>query len=263
MLPNSASATLLEGLRDRNRRLIGKAITELENNSLVGEQLAHMLLHNPARTSPVFAIGLTGPPGAGKSTLANALVMTLIARRHRVAVLLVDPSSPVTGGALLGDRIRFSQGSRSDALYIRSLGNRGALGGLTASIRSVITALGVAGFDLVLVETVGAGQSDVAITQIADLTVFAIPPGLGDSIQHMKAGLHEVADMFVVTKGDRPGADQLYRQLRASARRLGDMEPRRVILTSSNDGSGVAELADEIVRRTHIKLGGPRDFPDR
>jgi LAO/AO transport system kinase len=247
MPPGSSAASLLAGLRNRDRRLIGRAITEIENDSRVGAELATLLQSGPGQA---FTIGLTGPPGAGKSTLVGSLVPLLLERGHRVAVLLIDPSSPLTGGALLGDRIRLSGVAASDALYVRSLGNRGAVGGVTSAIRTVIAAMSVAGFDLVLIETVGAGQSDVSITAIADFTICALPPGLGDSVQALKAGIQEVADMFVVTKGDRPGADQLFRQLRATARRATDSQPRPVIVTSSNDGSGLAAVADELSGRS-------------
>lgn len=245
-MPTDTAASLFEQLRRGDRRALGRVVSELENGSACGG-----MLHDELATTDgeIFVVGLTGPPGAGKSTLVSLLSKELIARGGRVAVLLVDPSSPVTGGAVLGDRIRFSPGDRSPDLYVRSLGNRGQHGGVTAAISDVILAVRTAGFDTVIIETVGAGQSDITIVGVADSTICATPPGLGDSIQAMKAGIQEVADLFVVTKSDRPGADQLLRQLRAVPRRQGDASPRPVIATSSADVTGIADLADELERQ--------------
>lgn len=243
---SETAETLLAGLRSGNRRLLSRTITELENRSSVGQELGDRL-ESSARTA--FSIGITGPPGAGKSTLISILAPLLAARGHRVAVLLVDPTSPVSGGAVLGDRIRFSQVPQSQDIYVRSLGNRGQVGGVTAAMQQVMNAVGAAGFDVIIVETVGAGQSDIAITSIADCTICAVPPGLGDSIQAIKAGIQELADLFVVTKGDRPGANQLRRQLRGVPRRLGDAHTRPVFVTSAAETQGFEDLADDLLVR--------------
>lgn len=244
-MPDSA-VSLFDGLRGGNRRALSRAISELENDTGIGRELVELLA---TATRASYTVGITGPPGAGKSTLISHLAPALEKRGHRVAILLVDPSSPVTGGAVLGDRIRFSRVSGSDDIYVRSFGNRGQAGGVIASAENVIAAVAGAGFDTVIIETVGAGQSDIAVTGIADCSICATPPGLGDSIQAIKAGIQEVADIFVVTKSDRPGANQVRRQLRNIPRRPGDEKPRPVFATSSAESEGIDELADEIDRR--------------
>lgn len=238
--------SLFEGVLRGDRRSLSRSVTELVNDSPVGRELARRLL---GVERDVFTVGLTGPPGAGKSTLISQLAPALEKRGHRVAVILVDPSSPVSGGAVLGDRIRFSRVAGSDDIYVRSLGSRGGIGGVIAAADHVIAAAALAGFDVVIIETVGSGQSDVAITSTANCTICAMPPGLGDSIQAIKAGIQEVADLFVVTKGDRPGAEQLRRQLRNVPKRPGEERPRPVFTTSAANSAGIDALADELVDR--------------
>lgn len=248
-------ADLLGKLKAGDRRALARSITLVENGGTRGTALVSLL--DPSQ-SATTVIGITGPPGAGKSTLVNSMTTNLLGHGHRIAVLLIDPSSPITGGAVLGDRIRFTNLPDSPDLYVRSLGSRGAPGGLTATIRDVIALLSVAGFDLVIIETVGAGQGDVIITSIADCTILAVPPGLGDSVQAIKAGIQEIADVLVVTKSDRPGASQLERQLRRVARRLGDDAPRPVISTSSNDGVGIDALTEAVLQtRSTTKTKDP------
>lgn len=246
MPAHESASALLAGVQQRDRRSLSRAVSEMVNGTEVGSELAQRLGPGPHE---VFGIGVTGPPGAGKSSLISTLAPRLMSAGHRVAVLLVDPSSPLTGGAVLGDRIRFSQVARSEDLYVRSFGHRGQAGGVIARAREVTGALAAAGFDIVIIETVGSGQSDIAITSIADCTVCATPPGLGDSIQALKAGIQEVADLFVVTKGDRPGADQLFRQLRGIPRRPTDDRPRPVFRTSATDATGLEELVDDLLAR--------------
>ena len=159
------------------------------------------------------AIGLTGPPGAGKSTLIERLVAAYRAEGLRVAVIAVDPTSPFTGGALLGDRIRMESIALDEGVYIRSMGSRGSLGGLATSTREVCDLVDAAGFDRILVETVGVGQSELDVARIADATVLVLVPESGDSIQTLKSGVMEIADVFVVNKADRPGAEKLRQEL--------------------------------------------------
>lgn len=247
-----AAATLHEGLRTGDRRTLGRAVSALENRSPVGDELAELLRRV---AGSALVVGLTGPPGAGKSTLMSALATELTERGHRVAVLLVDPSSPVTKGAVLGDRIRFKQHALSDDVFVRSLANRGHGGGVTAAMGDVVRAVEAAGYDTVLIETVGAGQSEVGVTVLADVTICATPPGLGDSVQAIKAGIVEVADMFVVTKSDLPGAGQVAAELRRVARRRGESTPRPIIQVSSHSSEGVAAVVDVLESRR----GNPKD----
>ena len=191
--------------------------------------------------------GLTGPPGAGKSTLANALIAAARADGLRVAVLAVDPSSPVTGGAILGDRIRMTAAHDDDGVFVRSLGSRGALGGLTPAAVRMIDGLDAAGFGLILLETVGTGQSEVDVAEIADVVMVVSAPGLGDGIQAMKAGLLEIADILVVNKADRDGAERTLEEL-AAAMALGSSRGLVPVLkTSAVTGAGVADLWRRVV----------------
>jgi LAO/AO transport system kinase len=187
-------------------------------------------------------IGLTGAPGAGKSTVTSALVRALRARGARIAVLAVDPSSPFTGGALLGDRIRMQEHATDDGVYIRSMGSRGQLGGLAAAAPRAIRVLAAAGYEFILVETVGVGQAEVEIASAADSTVVLVVPGMGDSIQAAKAGLLEVADVLVVNKADRPDTQSTLRDLRhmVSLARTAWKPP--IVPTVGTSGEGVEDL---------------------
>ena len=199
-------------------------------------------------------IGLTGAPGAGKSTVTSALVRAFRARvgqdgqRSRVAVLAVDPSSPFTGGALLGDRIRMQEHATDDGVFIRSMGSRGQLGGLAAAAPQAIRVLSAAGYQVVLVETVGVGQAEVEIASAADTTVVLVVPGMGDSIQAAKAGLLEVADVLVVNKADRPDTQATLRDLRQMVSlATGEWKPP-IVPTVGTTGDGVDELVKQLDR---------------
>lgn len=185
-------------------------------------------------------IGITGPPGAGKSTLISAIITELRARSLSVAVLAVDPSSPLTGGALLGDRIRMQGHVEDEGVYVRSMANRGHLGGLAVAADATIDLLSNVGFDYVLVETVGVGQSEVEVMDLVDLVVLVVGPGWGDQIQAEKAGVVEIAGLFVVNKGDRPGADEVRRTLLGAGGEFG----RDVLVTTASTGEGVGILVD-------------------
>ena len=188
---------------------LARAISLVENE---WEGYDHFLESLPTSKTPV--IGITGPPGAGKSTLTDALIGQLIAQRKKVAVLCIDPSSAFNLGALLGDRIRMSQWYNNPDVFIRSLATRGSLGGLHPAIIEITDVIKCAPFDYILVETVGVGQSEIEIAGLADVTIVTIVPEAGDEIQTMKAGLMEIADIFVVNKADRPGADTFVKNLR-------------------------------------------------
>ncbi|HEU4319270.1 MAG TPA: GTP-binding protein [Acidimicrobiia bacterium] len=194
--------------------------------------------------SPSGVIGMTGPPGAGKSTLINALISRYRTAGETVAVLAVDPSSPVTGGALLGDRIRMQGHIDDEGVFVRSMATRGHLGGLSVASSGALSLMNMAGFDRVIVETVGVGQSEVEVMSLAQVVVLVVGPSWGDQIQADKAGIVEVADLFVVNKGDRPGVGEVKRALLEVA----DTHGVRVLVTTATTGEGVDDLAGEIDR---------------
>lgn len=197
-------------------------------------------------------IGVTGPPGSGKSTLTSALLRELRSRDETVAVLAVDPSSVASGGAILGDRLRMTEHSGDTGVYIRSMSARGAIGGLSPSAGDAAAVLDAAGWDTIIVETVGAGQDEVDVVRLAHTVLVVSVPGLGDDVQAMKAGLLEIADLHVVNKADRGGAGQAAAEIRAMLRQVVPREPGRwrspVLQTVALDGTGISELAGELDR---------------
>jgi LAO/AO transport system kinase len=235
--------TLYNQLRSGSFSAIARAITVVENE-LDGYENLLLQLHENRHAR---LVGVTGPPGAGKSTLVNALLQHWLKENKKIAVIAVDPSSPFNYGALLGDRIRMSEFYTNPNIYIRSLATRGALGGLSAKIIEITDVVKEAMFDIVLVETVGVGQSEVEIAGLADCTVVTLVPEAGDDVQTLKAGIMEIADIFVVNKADRDGAEGLYRNLRIMAhdKAQGDDEIP-VIKTTATNGEGVGELAAAI-----------------
>lgn len=235
-----------------DRRSIARAITALENGEEVAGEVRKAAI---AAAGRAHVIGITGPPGGGKSTLVSALITGLRERRRTVAVIAVDPSSPFTGGAVLGDRIRMGEHQADEGVFIRSLASRGHLGGLAVAAGDVIDLFDAAGFDVVIVETVGAGQSEVEITRYADTRVVVCPPGLGDDIQAIKAGVLEIADVFAVTKSDLPDARRTEGELHAmlALRRTGG-EPPPVMKVASTTGEGIEALVDWLDRRTQRGL---------
>jgi len=200
-------------------------------------------------TGRARVIGLTGAPGVGKSTVTGALVSAYRERALRVAVLAVDPTSPFTGGALLGDRVRMQQHATDPGVFIRSMASRGHLGGLSAATPQAVRVLDAAGFDVVLVETVGVGQAEVEIASLADTTLVLVAPGMGDSIQAAKAGILEVADIFVVNKSDKPGAQEAVRDLRTmiamAQRAQGEWKPP-IVTTTATAAEGIADLVGRL-----------------
>ncbi|MGH8870867.1 MAG: methylmalonyl Co-A mutase-associated GTPase MeaB [Acidimicrobiia bacterium] len=230
---------LVGRIGEGDRRALARLITAIE----AGDPSAETVVADLVRTvAPVRRVGITGPPGAGKSTLVNVMIGELRARGDEVAVLAVDPSSPITGGALLGDRVRMQGHVDDPGVYVRSMASRGHLGGLTRAATPTIAVLARAGFDIVLVETVGVGQSEVEVMDHVDVVVLVLGPGWGDQIQADKAGIVEITDVFVVNKGDKPGVDIVHRAL---LERLGDAEAP-VLVTTAISGEGVAALVDLI-----------------
>ena len=241
-LPTSDIAGLVQA---GDKRALARVISWVEN----GDPRARSVLKGlKPWAAGARVIGLTGAPGAGKSTVTSALVRGFRARGSRVAVLAVDPSSPFTGGALLGDRIRMQEHATDEAVFIRSMGSRGQLGGLAAATPQAIRVLQAAGYEVILVETVGVGQAEVEIASAADSTVVLVVPGMGDSIQAAKAGVLEVADVLVVNKADRPDTQATLRDLRAMVSLArGEWKPP-IVPTVATTGEGVDDLLGQLDR---------------
>jgi LAO/AO transport system kinase len=197
-------------------------------------------------------VGITGPPGAGKSSLTNRIAALLLERGQRVGIIAVDPTSPFTGGALLGDRLRMRDVATARGIFIRSMATRGTLGGLCQGARDVARILDAAGHQVILIETVGVGQDEIEVVKAADLVVVVCVPGQGDGIQTLKAGIMEIADLFVVNKADREGADELVADIRAMLALTGDGEAEAppVLETCALTGDGVEALVAALVERT-------------
>jgi LAO/AO transport system kinase len=228
---------------DGSRRALARCITLIELRSAgVGAALVGANVRRRTAPGSPVVLGITGPPGAGKSTFVDRWIAVARQRGERVAVLAVDPSSPFSGGAILGDRVRMERHTIDDNVYIRSLSSRGHLGGLSGATSEVVELLDAVGFDTIIVETVGVGQSELGIMEVADTVVVLLTPESGDSVQAMKAGLLEVADVFVVNKADRPGADHLVRELRRSVN-LGEQPwSPPVHAASARDNTGTDEV---------------------
>lgn len=203
--------SLLEGIRHRQKRAVARGLSWIERDQQTGKDLVRALFPQAGRS---HVVGVTGAPGVGKSTLVNRLALALRSQGRRVGILAVDPSSPFSGGAILGDRIRMQESVMDDGVFMRSLATRGHLGGLSRATFGAVTLLDAAGFEVILIETVGAGQSEVEIMQLAHSTVVVQAPGLGDDIQAIKAGILEIGQIFVVNKADREGADHTVRAIR-------------------------------------------------
>jgi LAO/AO transport system kinase len=270
--PESLVARVVAG----DRRALARLITRVENQTPdAADSLAQLHPH----TGRAYVVGVTGAPGTGKSTVVNALTRTLRGREQTVGIVAVDPTSPFTGGAVLGDRIRMTDLAGDKGVFIRSMANRGSLGGLAATTGDVVRVLDAAGFDVVLVETVGAGQSEVDIARMAYTTIVVDAPGLGDDVQAIKAGILEIADILVVNKADRPGADNTARALQAmldlghrfrTIRHHGqimEQDPPAeadydfwrvpILKTTATEGTGMDALADAIEQhRAHLHESG-------
>jgi LAO/AO transport system kinase len=245
---NPSVDELVSRAREGDARAVARLISWVEDDA---PQLREVMAALAPYAGHAQVVGLTGSPGVGKSTSTNALVGELRKRGKRVGVLAVDPSSPFSGGALLGDRVRMQDHALDPDVYIRSMASRGHLGGLAWSTPQALRVLDAAGCDVVLVETVGVGQSEVEVAGQADTTLVLLAPGAGDGIQAAKAGILEIGDIFVVNKSDRDGADQLRRDLRSMIA-LGDRSEGAwrppIVKTVAHRGEGMAELVEEIDR---------------
>ncbi len=239
----AAATTAFERLRAGDPAALARALTVLETDGAEADALRRRL---HALVGSAVVVGVTGPPGVGKSTLVDAYVEALRRRRRTVAVLAVDPSSPLTGGAVLGDRTRMGQHTSDTGVFVRSIASRGHVGGLALSVPAMLDAVDVAGFDDIVVEAVGAGQSEVEISRFADVTVVVGAPGLGDDVQAIKAGILEVADVLVVNKGDLPLADQTAEHLRSMLRLRSTDRVPDVLTVSATERRGIDELVDAV-----------------
>ncbi|OYN98993.1 LAO/AO transport system kinase [Propionibacteriaceae bacterium ES.041] len=251
-MTDSRVAELVEAARAGRVRAIARLISLVENNA---PELPEVLRLLAPHTGRAHVIGLTGSPGVGKSTTTTALVAAYRGQGLKVGVLAVDPSSPFSGGAVLGDRVRMQKHSTDSGVYIRSMASRGHLGGLSTAAPQALRVFDLAGFDVVLVETVGVGQSEVEIAGTADTTLVLLAPGMGDGIQAAKAGILEIGDLFVVNKADRDGAQNLVRELRtmiAMAERTPEDWKPPIVRTVASAGEGIDELVEKIAaHRAH------------
>jgi LAO/AO transport system kinase len=240
-----------------DRRTIARAISSIENGDSSADDILSSIYRH---TGKAYRVGITGPPGAGKSTLTDKLAQWYRKQNVRVGILAVDPTSPFTGGALLGDRIRMTDVELDDGVFIRSMASRGSLGGLSKKTREAADILDASGIEIILLETVGVGQSELDIAGAADTTVVVLVPESGDGIQAMKAGLMEIADFFVLNKADRPGAEQAV----MSIKMILGFRPHDettwlpdVLKTVGSEGKGVQEVGEMIARhRSHLEQSG-------
>jgi LAO/AO transport system kinase len=234
-------------------RAISRAVSAIENREPEAEEILRQIF--PA-TGRAYRIGITGAPGTGKSTLVDRLAGHYRAENKTVGIIAVDPSSPFTGGAILGDRVRMQGHATDSGIFIRSMATRGYLGGLAQTTGDVALLLDAAGKDIILVETVGVGQAEIEIVRLADCTVVVLMPGMGDDVQSLKAGLMEIADVFVLNKCDREGADRFEQQLRAILQLVPEREGWKpaVVRTVATENKGIDALANEISKfREHFE----------
>jgi LAO/AO transport system kinase len=239
-------SALISAVRSGDARALARAISTIENRAVGSSDLLKTLFPH---TGKARVIGLTGAPGAGKSTLVDQLAKFYRKQDRTVGIIAVDPTSPYTGGAILGDRIRMQDHYADPGIYIRSMATRGSLGGLARTTADVATVLDASGRDVILIETVGVGQDEVEIVRLADITVVILVPGMGDDVQTIKAGIMEIADIFVINKSDREGAERVEREIRAlqSLAVRNDSWTPPIVKTVASEGKGIEELAAAVV----------------
>jgi len=251
-MPDNRLDSLLERFARRDRLALARLVTLVENRAA---EVSRVMEQIYGRTGHAYIIGITGAPGAGKSTLVNRLIAKYRAQDKLVAVLAIDPSSPFSGGAVLGDRVRMTDHYKDQGVYIRSLSSRGHHGGLSRAAREVVKLLDAFGHDVIIIETVGVGQTELSVMDLADTTVVVTVPEGGDGVQVMKAGLNEIADLFVVNKADRDGADRIKAELELSVhlRPASGWRPPVVLTQAAND-IGVDGLVSAIERHHAYQL---------
>ncbi|MGI0024305.1 MAG: methylmalonyl Co-A mutase-associated GTPase MeaB [Nitrososphaera sp.] len=239
---------IVKGLISGERRSLARAISIVDNDEPESREIIRQIFE---KTGSARTVGFTGPGGAGKSTLVGKLIPECQALGYRVAILAVDPTSPITGGAILGDRVRMQGSLDDDKVFMRSMASRGAVGGVSKSLRNAIRILDAAGYNLILVESVGAGQLEVEIARVVDLTAVVFTPQTGDNVQAVKAGLTEIGDVYVVNKSDIEGATKLYNTV---VDLIGNTERKPTVLkTSAKTGRGVKELAHVVDKMLNEK----------
>jgi LAO/AO transport system kinase len=254
------SEHILKGLRDRDQRGIARAISLVEENDPLADEILASL--DDSLVDQATVLGITGPPGAGKSTLTDRIISNYRSQGKRVGVIAVDPSSPISGGAILGDRIRMMGHALDQDVVVRSMATRGRLGGLCAAAGAAVRILAGSGCSVIIIERLGVGQSEMAIIRLADITALVLAPGLGDDIQAMKAGLLEVADLLIINKADCEGAEILAMDMESIAREGSGKEKdsAKVCMTVASEGKGIGDLlaAIETVDASHRESGERR-----
>ena len=235
----------IQGIKANDHRILSRVITRIENDDYVQDQ-RFIELYDQAQKA--IRLGVTGPPGAGKSTITNELIKRFLKKNQTIGVIAIDPSSPFSGGALLGDRVRMNHYNNDKSVFIRSMGTHGSLGGLARKTQEAGDILAASGKDVIIFETVGVGQGEYDIAKAADLTILVLVPESGDEIQLMKAGLIEIADIFVINKSDREGADRLANTLSSMINAIGnDSKPDAPVFTTvASDGRGMDKLFDGV-----------------
>ena len=235
----------IQGIKANDHRILSRVITRIENDDYVQDQ-RFIELYDQAQKA--IRLGVTGPPGAGKSTITNELIKRFLKKNQTIGVIAIDPSSPFSGGALLGDRVRMNHYNNDKSVFIRSMGTHGSLGGLARKTQEAGDILAASGKDVIIFETVGVGQGEYDIAKAADLTILVLVPESGDEIQLMKAGLVEIADIFVINKSDREGADRLANTLSSMINAIGnDSKPDAPVFTTvASDGRGMDKLFDGV-----------------
>ena len=236
---------LIQNLEANNQRDLSRLITEIENTDVEKSVDLDKLFR---KTNHAIRIGITGPPGAGKSSITNELIKNFIKTNHKVGVIAIDPTSPFSGGSLLGDRVRMNQYHNNENIFIRSMSTQGQLGGLSRKAQDIGDILAIAGKDIIIYETVGVGQGEYDIVNVADLTIIVLVPEAGDEVQLMKAGLIEIGDLFIVNKSDRKGAKQLTEKLK-SIININKEINRPIFNTTAKEGKGIEELFKGIMNK--------------
>lgn len=248
-----AAENWAQQIRSGDVRALSRAVTAIENRTAQAEELIRRVFPH---TGHAYRVGITGAPGTGKSTLVDRMAAHYRAAQQTVGIIAVDPSSPFTGGAILGDRIRMQGHATDSGIFIRSMATRGYLGGLAQATGDTALLLDAAGKQMVLIETVGVGQGEIEIVRLADCTLVVLVPGMGDDVQNLKAGLMEIGDIFVLNKCDREGADRFEQQLKAILQLVPERDGWKppVVRTVATENKGIAELAGEISRfRAHFE----------